>query len=145
MKLVKIGLASLLFCTCASAETLEPHNEPEKAFLAYVDATRTKNLAMLDRLIADDYMTLNGNNRVADKQSELEETKENPRFNTMQVDEIHSRIVKGTAVISAIITAAYTSSAGKPVQARVRVLATLLKRHGQWQIIADESAPAHSS
>ncbi len=136
--LFSIQLAGLAYAS-------EPqHNEPEKVFLAYVDATRTKDLAALDRFIADDYLAINGQNKLATKAFELEEAKEAPVFNEMQVEEIHSLVVKNTAVITGIIGAAFTNSAGKPVQVRVRVLGTLLKRHGKWQIVADESAPAHA-
>lgn len=60
----------------------------------------------------------------------------------MQVDEIHSLIVHNTAVISGIVSAAFTDKTGKQVSVRVRVLATLLRRHGRWQIVAEESSPA---
>ena len=132
-----------LTASSAFASAPEPHNGAEAAFLAYVDATRTRNLEALNELIANDSMTINGQLEVATKQSELAETKNNPAFNRMEVNELHSLLVKNTAVMSGVISVAYTNKAGEPVETRVRVLATLLKRHGRWQIVADESAPAH--
>ena len=119
------------------------NNDPEKTFAAYVEATRTKDIPVLTKVIADDYMTINGDNKLATKKSEIEEAKQNPSFDKMQLDEVHSLVIGGTAVVSGIISAAYTNRAGKPIEAKVRVLATLLKRRGVWQIVADESAPTH--
>ncbi len=131
----------LLWVTQAVAEPVQAHNEPEQVYLRYVDATRTGNLSALETCIANDYQTINGQNNLATKKDGLAEAKENPAFNTMQVDEIYSLIVHNTAVISGVVSAAFTNKAGKQVSVRVRVLATLLHRHGQWQIVADESSP----
>lgn len=131
----------LLSATQVLAEPAQAHNQPEQVYLDYVNATRTGNLPALETYIADDYQTINGHNKLATKQDELAEAKQNPSFNTMQVDEIHSLIVRDTAVLSGIVSAAYTNNAGKQISIRVRVLATLLHRHGKWQIVADESSP----
>lgn len=93
----------------------------------------------LDAVIAEEYMTLNGEKKVAHKSNEMAEAKTSPAYDVMQVDEIHSLIVGDTAVISALLTVAGTDG-GKAYKVQVRDLATFIKRAGHWQLIADQSA-----
>jgi ketosteroid isomerase-like protein len=111
--------------------------------LKYVSAWKAKDIPSLDRLIADDYMTLNGESKLANKQSELAEAKDDPPYDRMDVLEIHSLIRGNTAVVTGILQADGKSAGGKPFSAKARFLATLLKRNGQWQLVADQSSPSN--
>jgi len=136
----------LLFAAFASfnayASSAEPQNDAEAVYTKYIVAWKEKDLSALDALIASDYMTVNGDNKVASKAMELDEAKTSPTFNRMDIDEIHSVVVANAAVVSGIITYSGTSSAGKSFSGRVRFIGTLVKRHGHWQLLADQSAPA---
>lgn len=123
----------------AFQEMPKAHNAAEAAYYDYVSAWKSKDLSRLDKVIAKDYMTLNGQKKVSTKASEIEEAKTSPAYGTMRVDEIHSLVVGDTAVISALLTVAGTSE-GEPYKVQVRDLATFLRRNGNWQLIADQSA-----
>ncbi len=123
------------------AQSVTAHNEPETAYLQYVAAWKAKDFATLNRVIADDYSTLNGEGKLANKAAELAEAKSDEPYSQMEVVELHSHLIGTTAVLSGVLTVAGTSS-GKPYTARARFLATLIQRNGKWQIVADESAPA---
>jgi ketosteroid isomerase-like protein len=118
---------------------LKAANPAEAAYLSYVAAWKSKDLTLLDKVIARDYMTLNGQKKVSTKSDEIEEAKTSPAYDTMRVDEIHSLVVGDTAVISALLTVAGISE-GKPYTVQVRDLATFLRRNGSWQLVADQSA-----
>ena len=132
--------AFTLLSTFISAQTaVVPANGAERAYLDYVAAWKAKNLPALVSVIADDYMTLNGEKKVSHKSDELEEARSSPAYDVMQVDEIHSVVVKDTAVISTLLTVSGTAG-GKAYRVQVRDLATFVQRNGQWQLLADQSA-----
>lgn len=143
MKTLRHSAFVILLVSCATStvfgEAIRPSNEAEKAYLQYVAAWKAKDLSTLDAVIASDYMTLNGEKKVAHKSNEMEEAKNSPAYDVMQVDEIHSVVVGDTAVISALLTVAGTDG-GKSYKVQVRDLATFVKRNGRWQLLADQSA-----
>ena len=125
--------------TYSFASPSQAGNGAESAYFQYVAAWKAKNLPALDAVIADDYMTLNGQKKVSHKSDEIEEAKTSPAYDEMQIDEIHSLVVGNTAVVSSLLTVA-GSDGGKAYKVQVRDLATFLKRNGHWQLIADQSA-----
>ena len=137
-------LVIALPCLCA-AQTEKGSKEDEavqQAFKAYVEAWKNKDLAALQRLIADDYMALNSENKVSSKENELATVKSDPVWNQMTVDEIHTHIVGNTAVASGLISAQGQRPDGTVFNAKVRFLGVLVKRGGKWQLLATESAAA---
>ena len=116
-----------------------PNNSAERAYLDYVAAWKAKDLPALEAVIADDYMTLNGDKKISHKSDELQEAKSSPAYDTMHVDDIHSVVVNDTAVVSSLLTVAGTAS-GKAYRVQVRDLATFVRRNGHWQLLADQSA-----
>ena len=136
---IAIALLALSGTLANAAAPVTPGNDAERAYLSYVAAWKAKDIPALSLVIADDYMTLNGEKKLAHKANELDEAKSGPSYDIMQVDEIHSTLVDNTAVISALLTVAGTAD-GKAYRVQVRDLATFLKRHGHWQLIADQSA-----
>ena len=118
---------------------IAPHNGAERAYMDYVAAWKAEDLPALEAVIADDYMTLNGEKKVSHKADELQEAKSSPAYDSMHVDDIHSVVVNDTAVVSSLLTVAGTAS-GKAYHVQVRDLATFVRRNGHWQLLADQSA-----
>lgn len=143
MRSITFSASVLLLALCATtasfAEPVKASNGAEEAYMRYVAAWKAKDLHALDAIIAKDYMTLNGEKKIAHKSNEMEEAKSSPAYDVMQVDEIHSLVVGDAAVISALLTVAGTDG-GKAYKVQVRDLATFLKRDGHWQLVADQSA-----
>lgn len=114
----------------------------QEAYKAYIQAWKTRDIAVLQRIIADDYMAVNFENKVSSKEIEIATAKSDPVWNEMTVDEIHTHVVGGTAVASGVISAQGQRADGKVFNAKARFLAVLVKRDGRWQLLATESAPA---
>lgn len=114
----------------------------QEAYKAYIQAWQTKDIAALQRIIADDYMAVNFENKVSSKEIEIATAKSDPVWNQMMVDEIHTHVVGSTAVASGLISAQGQRADGSVFNAKARFLAVLVKRDGRWELLATESAPA---
>lgn len=129
-------------CAAQNEKSSKDDEAVQQAFKAYVEAWKNKDIASLQRLIADDYMALNSENKVSSKEIELATVKADPIWNQMTVDEIHTHIVGNTAVASGLISAEGKRPDGTVFNAKARFLAMLVKRAGKWQLLATESASA---
>jgi len=116
-----------------------------EAYRNYVAAWKAKDITTLQKLIADDYMTLDPAGKVSTKDQEIASAKSDPTYDEMVVDDIHTRLLEATAIVCGRLLAKGRGGDGKPFSVRVRFLAVLVKRSGQWQLIADQSAPMRSS
>ena len=127
-----------------AGQSAENNGTVEDAFKTYVQAWKEKNIATLQRVIADDYMAVNSEGKVSNKENELITAKNDAIWKTMSVDEIHTHIVDNAAVASGFISAEGQSPDGHPFNAKVRFLAVLVKHGAQWQLLATESAQART-
>ena len=135
-------LAAGLFSTRPSASSGNADNdneEAQQAYQAYVKAWKLKDLVALRNLISDDYMAVNFEGKVSDKENEITTAKADPEWLAMTVDEIHTRIFANTAIASCFISADGKRRDGNVFTAKVRFLATLIKRNGVWQLVATQS------
>lgn len=146
-----LGLAArvwvLTVTSVLAAQPLVGQNEQDdqavqEAYRAYIQAWKTRDIGALRRIIADDYMAVNFENKVSSKEIEIATAKSDPVWNEMMVDEIHTHVVGGTAVASGLISAQGQRADGNVFNAKARFLAVLVKRDGRWQLLATESAPA---
>jgi ketosteroid isomerase-like protein len=96
----------------------------------------------LQNLISDDYMAVNFENKVSSKEIEIATAKNDAAWDAMSVDEIHARLFGNTAIASGLISAQGKKADGTPFSAKVRFLAVLVKRNGQWQLAATQSSAA---
>ena len=135
-------LAAGLFSSGPFASSTNADNdndEAQQAYRAYVKAWKLKDLAALRNLISDDYMAVNFEGKVSDKQNEIGTAKADPEWLAMTVDEIHTRIFGNTAIASGFISAEGKRRDGDVFKAKGRFLATLIKRNGVWQLVATQS------
>ena len=135
-------LAAGLFSSGPFASSTNADNdndEAQQAYRAYVKAWKLKDLAALRNLISDDYMAVNFEGKVSDKENEISTAKADPEWLAMTVDEIHTRIFGNTAIASGFISAEGKRRDGDVFKAKVRFLATLIKRNGVWQLVATQS------
>ena len=124
----------------ASSNNADNDNEEvQQAYRAYVKAWKLKDLAVLHNLISDDYMAVNFEGKVIDKENEISTAKADPEWLAMTVDEIHTRIFVNTAIASGVISAEGKRRDGEAFKAKVRFLRTLIKRNGVWQLVATQS------
>jgi ketosteroid isomerase-like protein len=142
------GVVVLLLCLVplqVVSKTATDDPQVEQAYKAYVRAWRVKDIATLQRLISEDYMAVNFENKLSDKHNEIETAKTDADWISMEVDEIHSRRFGNSAIASGVISAAGKRPDGSVFNARVRFLAALVKdKEGSWQLVATQSAAMRS-
>jgi pimeloyl-ACP methyl ester carboxylesterase len=61
----------------------EDHNEVSRSYQAYVQAWKSKDIAALEKLISNDYMAMNYENRLSTKELELATAKDDLAWNAM--------------------------------------------------------------
>jgi uncharacterized protein (TIGR02246 family) len=115
------------------------NDEVQQAYRAYVTAWKLKDIAALRNVISDDYMAVNFEGKVSDKENEIATAKADPQWVSMTVDEIHTRKFGNTAIASGFISAQGIRKDGSAFSAKVRFLATLVKRDKNWQLVATQS------
>jgi ketosteroid isomerase-like protein len=143
-RMLHIFVATVACFSMAQALCAQPRENEESAvqdaYKAYIRAWKTRDVAALQKIIADDYMAVNFENKVSSKEIEISTAESDPLWNQMTVDEIHTHIVGTTAVASGFISAQGQRPDGNVFNAKVRFLAVLVKRDGRWQLLATESA-----
>jgi len=115
-------------------------DEVQQAYRAYVTAWKLKDIAALRNVISDDYIALNFDGKLSDKENEIATAKADPEWISMTVDEIHTRIFGNTAIASGFISAEGKRKDGNIFSAKVRFLAALVKRDRIWRLVATQSA-----
>ena len=121
------------------AEIDKDNDKVQQAYRAYVTAWKLKDVMALEKVISDDYMAVNFEGKVSDKENEIATAKADPEWISMAVDEIHTREFGNTAIASGFISAQGRRKDGNIFSARVRFLAALVKRDRIWQLVATQS------
>jgi ketosteroid isomerase-like protein len=129
----------------ASSDRDKDDNEVSRSYQAYVQAWKNKDIAALEKLISNDYMAMNYENRLSTKELELATAKDDLTWNSMTVDEIHTRVFGNTAIASGLLSAEGKRPTGTILSAKVRFLAALVKSNGVWRIVATQSTPIKPS
>lgn len=89
----------------ASSDRETDDKEVSRSYEAYVQAWKTKDIAALEKSISNDYMAVNYENRLSNKDVELATAKEDLAWNSMIVDEIHTRVFGNIAIASGLLSA----------------------------------------
>jgi len=113
----------------------------KQAYEAYVQAWKLKDVAALQKLISDEYMAVNFESKLSDKETEIATAKTDAEWISMSVDEIHTRVFGNTAIASGLLSAQGKRPDGTTFSAGVRFLAALVKHDGVWQLVATQSTP----
>ena len=146
MKTLTLGLFSLLVVSVFTpwhsfrGQSRNDEESIKNAYRAYVQAWKAKDFAALKDLISPDYMAVNFEGTLSSKEIELVMAENDNEWTAMTVDEIWTRVWQDAAIASGFISAQGKTPDGKPVNARVRFLAMLMKRDGRWQLVATQSA-----
>jgi hypothetical protein len=89
---VVLTMAISIFCLVperAAAQKLSEEQRVQEAYRNYVAAWRAKDISALQKLIADDYMSVNPLGGVDTKKQELTSAKSDPPYEEMRVEDIH--------------------------------------------------------
>jgi ketosteroid isomerase-like protein len=141
-----IALAAMIALVCWSMprrafSQTDNGQAVKQAYEAYVQAWKLKDIAGLQKLISDEYMAMNFESKLSDKENEIATAKTDAEWISMSVDEIHTRVFGNTGIASGILSAHGKRADGTTFSARVRFLAALVKHDGVWQLVATQSTP----
>jgi len=108
---------------------------------AWSEAFLKHDLQTISRLLADDFVGIDGRGVVSDKTAELEEAKPpspgttDPILVSEQLSDIRVRIYGDTAVLTAINTAHFSSQRGDS-SVRYRRTTVWVRREDRWQCVS---------
>ncbi len=108
---------------------------------AWSEAFLRHDLPAISRLLADDFVGIDGRGVVSDKAAELEEAKPpspgtvDPILVSEQLSDIRVRIYDDTAVLTAVNTAHF-SSQREDSTVRYRRTTVWVRRKGRWQCVS---------
>jgi ketosteroid isomerase-like protein len=130
-------LALLLVFAAAMAEDVPAaitrlEHEWAAAFLAH-------DVKTIDRILADDFVGVDGRAMVSDKKSELEEAKSTEPGDFVLLDDQISDIsvrVYGTTAVANAISNEKARFKGKDIAPRYRRTTVWVKRDGRWQCVS---------
>ncbi len=121
------------------SEIDKDNDEVQQAYRAYVTAWKLKDIFALRNVISDDYMAINFEGKVSDKENEIATAKTDPEWISMIVDQTHTRKFGNTAIASGFISAQGKRKDRNIFSAKVRFLAALVKRDRIWQLVVTQS------
>ena len=120
----------------SSSEIDKDRDEVQDAYRAYVKAWKLKDIPAQEKIISHEYMAVDFQGQVSDKENEIATAKEDPEWISMTVDEIHARKFGNTAIASGFISAKGKRKDGDVFSAKARFLAALVKRDRNWELVA---------
>jgi hypothetical protein len=108
VKTLILGLFSLLVVsvfTPSHSFRVQSRNDEESiksAYRGYVQAWKTKDLAVLKDVISPDYMAVNVEGTLSSREIELATAKNDNEWTAMTVDEIYTRVWQDSAIASGL-------------------------------------------
>ena len=133
-----LGVMLLVFAVAVPAQTQKPSVEQEliKIEKDWGQAYLTKDIALLDRILADDWTTTNEEGNVTTKANELADLKSGAYVETSGVqDNVKVRLYGDAAVITgrSTVKAQYK---GKDASGQFQWTDTFIRRDGRWLCVA---------
>ena len=127
------GLAKAESPTHARDEVIRLEKEWSQAFLRH-------DTAAISRILADDYVGIDGRGVVGNKSTEITEAKHRPKANDPVVlgeklSDIRVRVYGNASVLTALNTVSFRTH-GKEDKVRYRRTTVWLQRDGRWQCVS---------
>lgn len=109
----------------------------------YIEAEENRDMAFLDKILADDFFALNPQGKLLDKAGQLENLKRPDRtLKVLNPRETHVQFYgNGTvAILTEHVTVDGTDK-GKPFGGEYRFLRVFTKQNGQWKVVLAQGSP----
>ena len=109
----------------------------------YIEAEENRDMAFLDKILADDFFALNPRGKLLDKAGQLENLKRPDRtLKVLNPRETHVQFYgNGTvAILTEHVTADGTDK-GKPFGGEYRFLRVFAKQNGAWKVVLAQGSP----
>ena len=136
MPLLAHGQASAGKNDKAAQELIEFRNR-------YIEAEENRDMAFLDKILADDFFALNPQGKLLDKAGQLENLKRPDRtLKVLNPRETHVQFYANgqVAVLTEHVTVDGTDK-GKPFGGEYRFLRVFAKQNGNWKVVLAQGAP----
>ena len=109
----------------------------------YIEAEENRDIAFLERILADDFFALNPQGKLLDKAGQLENLKRPDRtLKVLNARETHVQFYAGGQV--AILTEHVTVDGhdkGRPFGGEYRFLRVFAKQEGEWKVVLAQGSP----
>jgi ketosteroid isomerase-like protein len=109
----------------------------------YIEAEENRDIAFLERILADDFFALNPQGKLLDKAGQLENLKRPDRtLKVLNARETHVQFYAGGQV--AILTEHVTvdgQDKGRPFGGEYRFLRVFAKQEGDWKVVLAQGSP----
>jgi ketosteroid isomerase-like protein len=100
------------------------------------EAQIKRDIAALDRMLADDFILTRANGAVVNKAQNLADVQAGDRsFTSYKSDDVRVRLYGDAAVLTGQVTSSVTYK-GQDFSGRFRYTKVFVKRDGQWRIVA---------
>jgi ketosteroid isomerase-like protein len=136
MPLLSHGQTSTAKNDKAAQEVIEFRNR-------YIEAEENRDMAFLDKILADDFFALNPQGKLLDKAQQLENLKRPDRtLKVLNPRETRVRFYAGGEV--AVLTEHVTVDGhdnGKPFGGEYRFLRVFAKQEGRWKVVLAQGSP----
>ena len=110
----------------------------------WVDALKRSDMTALTRIIADDFVLLESNGKLLNREQDLEPIKSGDLiFQSLTTDDVKVFVYGETAVVTGHGVYQITYK-GKASTIRERFFDVYQKRKGQWQVIASRPMPSQT-
>jgi ketosteroid isomerase-like protein len=139
---MRVLLSLVLAATLASPAAPSREDQVVAAERAWSESYLRHDLAALSRLLADDFVGIDGRGVVSDKAAEIEEARP-PQPGTSSLvaealSDVRVRLYGDTAILTAINTARFSPAAGETAESTIRYRRTTVWvwREGRWQCVS---------
>ena len=109
----------------------------------YIEAEENRDIAFLDKILADDFFALNPQGKLLDKAGQLENLKRPDRtLKVLNARETHVQFYANGSV--AILTEHVTvdgQDKGRPFGGEYRFLRVFAKQNGNWRVVLEQGSP----
>jgi ketosteroid isomerase-like protein len=110
----------------------------------YIEAEENKDVAYLDKILADDFFALNPQGQLLDKPHQLENIKRTDRvFKVLNPRETQVHFYGNVAILSEHVTVDGEDK-GRHFGGEFRFVRVFAKQHGKWQVVLAQGAPLQS-
>jgi ketosteroid isomerase-like protein len=136
--------AALALAFLAAAPASSREDQVVQSERAWSRAFLSHDLPALSRLLADDFLGIDGRGVVSDKAAELDEARPSPpgaagpQLASEELSEIRVRLYGDTAILTAVNTARFSPGPAETGESTVRYRRTTVWvwREGRWQCVS---------
>jgi ketosteroid isomerase-like protein len=150
MKITRIALIAVFVALPLLAQGQTPAGKNDKAVQEvvafrnrYIEAEENRDMAFLDKILADDFFALNPQGKLLNKEQQLENLKRPDR--TLKV--LNPRETKvqfygdgKVAILTEHVTVDGTDK-GRPFGGEYRFLRVFAKQNGEWKVVLAQGSP----